>query len=85
MLDEPSAGLAPVIVQEVLEAVTALKASGLGILLVEQLVDQALSVADDVAVMEHGRVVALSDSAGPDLETLRDIYLGRSAAGADAQ
>ena len=85
MLDEPSAGLAPVIVQEVLEAVTALKASGLGILLVEQLVDQALSVADHVAVMEHGRVVSRSDGAAPDLETLRDIYLGRSAAGADAQ
>lgn len=78
MLDEPSAGLAPVIVKEVLENVVALKESGLGVLLVEQLVDQALSVADAVAVMDHGRIMSESGSvSAPDLATIRDAYLGR--------
>jgi branched-chain amino acid transport system ATP-binding protein len=80
MLDEPSAGLAPVIVQEVLETVSALKASGLGLLLVEQLVDQALSVADDIVVIEHGRAAAGT----ADRAALRDTYLGRKREGVPA-
>jgi branched-chain amino acid transport system ATP-binding protein len=49
MLDEPSAGLAPIIVSEVL-------AEGIGILLVEQLVDASLQVADHVTVISRGRM-----------------------------
>jgi branched-chain amino acid transport system ATP-binding protein len=81
MLDEPSAGLAPVVVQEVLETVRGLKAAGLGILLVEQLVDQALSVADVIVVIEHGRTVSSTTAErGMNLAALRDAYLGRDRA-----
>ncbi|MBL7496895.1 hypothetical protein I6A84_42580 [Frankia sp. CNm7] len=77
MLDEPSAGLAPVIVAEVLATVSRLRASGLAIVLVEQLADQALSVADDVVVLEHGRVAANTVAADGDVGALREIYFGR--------
>jgi branched-chain amino acid transport system ATP-binding protein len=55
MLDEPSAGLAPVIVEEVLSMLVQLKSDGVGILLVEQLVAQARSVSDHVVLIDHGR------------------------------
>jgi branched-chain amino acid transport system ATP-binding protein len=57
MLDEPSAGLAPTIVGEVLETIASMKTSGLAVLLVEQAVDFALAGADDVVVIDLGRVV----------------------------
>jgi branched-chain amino acid transport system ATP-binding protein len=57
VLDEPSAGLAPSVVHDVLQLVDRLRAGGLGILLVEQLVDAALSVADRVVVIKAGRSV----------------------------
>ena len=63
MLDEPSAGLAPTIVGEVLDTIVSMKGTGLAVLLVEQAVDFALAVADDVVVIDLGRVV-LSGHAG---------------------
>jgi branched-chain amino acid transport system ATP-binding protein len=56
MLDEPSAGLAPIIVSEVLGVISDLRAEGIGILLVEQLVDASLQVADHVTVISRGRM-----------------------------
>ena len=56
LLDEPSMGLAPVIVQEVFRTITRLKAEGVTMLLVEQFAKQALAVADYAYVMERGRV-----------------------------
>jgi branched-chain amino acid transport system ATP-binding protein len=56
MLDEPSAGLAPIVVAEVLDVVSGLRAEGIAILLVEQLVDAALEVADHVTVISRGRM-----------------------------
>jgi branched-chain amino acid transport system ATP-binding protein len=56
MLDEPSAGLAPIIVSEVLGVISDLRAEGIGILLVEQLVDASLEVADHVTVISRGRM-----------------------------
>ncbi|HZQ83461.1 MAG TPA: ABC transporter ATP-binding protein [Acidimicrobiales bacterium] len=81
MLDEPSAGLAPSVVSEVMEAVQRLKASGLGILLVEQAVEAAMSVSDHVVVLDIGRVV-LSGAAADidDLTVIRDAYFGRPPA-----
>lgn len=76
LLDEPSGGLAPIIVDELLEVVRRLKADGLTILIVEQLVDQALAVADTVTVLDRGRVVASAPVAEVDRDALRDIYLG---------
>jgi ABC-type branched-subunit amino acid transport system ATPase component len=57
LMDEPSMGLAPVIVEEVFATIQRLKESGIPLLLVEQMANKALEVADYVYVMEHGRVV----------------------------
>ena len=58
LLDEPSLGLAPAIVERIFEMIETLKQSGLTILLVEQNVNQALSVADRAYVMRLGAIVA---------------------------
>jgi ABC-type branched-subunit amino acid transport system ATPase component len=56
LLDEPSMGLAPVIVQEVFNTIRRLKEAGITLLLVEQFAKSALEVADYAYVMEHGKV-----------------------------
>jgi branched-chain amino acid transport system ATP-binding protein len=56
LLDEPSMGLAPVIVQEVFRTIGRLKAEGMTMLLVEQFARAALEVADHAYVMERGRI-----------------------------
>ena len=58
LLDEPSLGLAPAIVERIFEMIETLKRSGLTILLVEQNVNQALAVADRAYVMRLGAIVA---------------------------
>ncbi len=57
MLDEPSLGLAPVIVDQVMDVILKLRTSGTAVLLVEQLVERALDVADVAYVMRTGRVL----------------------------
>jgi branched-chain amino acid transport system ATP-binding protein len=57
LMDEPSMGLAPVIVEEVFDTIKRLKETGIPLLLVEQMTRKALEVADYVYVMERGRVV----------------------------
>jgi branched-chain amino acid transport system ATP-binding protein len=80
MLDEPSAGLAPAIVKDVFSTLTRLREAGVGVLLVEQLVDQATSVADRVVLLDQGRVVSSGASAGIfDLDKFREVYLGRKS------
>jgi branched-chain amino acid transport system ATP-binding protein len=79
MLDEPSGGLAPSIVSELMSTVSALAGRGLGILLVEQAVEAAVSVAHDITVLDVGRVVLHRDSAElGDLDILREAYFGRA-------
>ncbi len=81
MLDEPSAGLAPAIVAEVMAAVTGLAAAGIGILLVEQAVEAAVAAADRVCVLDVGRVVLdRPASEVDDVEILKEAYFGRPAA-----
>jgi branched-chain amino acid transport system ATP-binding protein len=57
LMDEPSEGLAPLLVRELGASIGRLKAAGLSILLVEQNLPMALSIADEVYVMSKGRVV----------------------------
>jgi branched-chain amino acid transport system ATP-binding protein len=78
MLDEPSLGLAPLLVRQIFEVVQELKARELTILLVEQNVRQSLAIADYAYVLETGQVVL----SGPGREVLEDehtkrAYLGR--------
>lgn len=77
MLDEPSLGLAPRIVREVLQVVSSLRNLGVSVLLVEQNARAALQVADRAYVLEMG-VVALTGSAADLLHDPRiiDTYLG---------
>jgi len=82
LLDEPSLGLAPLLVEEVAHVVTELKRSGITILLVEQNARLALTLADRGYVLETGRIV-LSDTsdrllANPEVQR---SYLGSSRAG----
>jgi branched-chain amino acid transport system ATP-binding protein len=81
LLDEPSGGLAPSIVFEVMDRVGQLKDTGLGIVLVEQAVDAAMRVADRVTVLDIGRVVLAAEAADiDDHQVLRDAYFGQRAA-----
>jgi branched-chain amino acid transport system ATP-binding protein len=77
LLDEPTEGLAPVIVQQIGRTIEALKARGFTILLVEQNFRFAATVADRHYVMEHGRVVDMIANAELDrnMSKLHD-YLG---------
>jgi branched-chain amino acid transport system ATP-binding protein len=85
ILDEPSAGLSPKLVGEVFAMLREVRASGVTVLLVEQNVKAALSLADRGAVLVEGRerVVAPSAELRGD-ERLAALYLGRHA-GADAK
>jgi len=56
LLDEPTEGLMPALVRRLLDTIRGLKARGVGVLLVEQRIEAALSVADRVVLMETGRV-----------------------------
>ncbi len=77
LLDEPTEGLAPVIIQQIGNTIRALKQQGFTILLVEQNFRFAATVADRYYVMEHGRVVdkLLSSELESKLEKLHE-YLG---------
>ncbi|GIH06690.1 ABC transporter ATP-binding protein [Rhizocola hellebori] len=78
MLDEPSGGLAPAIVAEVMSRIAALKESGLAILLVEQAVEAAVDVADHVTVLDVGKVTLnLPVDQIDDMERLKDVCMGR--------
>ena len=77
MLDEPTEGLAPVIVQQIGATIARLKAEGFTILLVEQSIKFAQTVADRHYIVEHGRVVDVVPNAelASSMERLR-VYLG---------
>ena len=77
LLDEPSMGLAPILVAQVLDAVKSLKALGVTLLLVEQNAFAALSIADRAYVMETGRIT-MSGSAHDLISDcrVREAYLG---------
>ena len=77
MLDEPSLGLAPLLVDEVLDTVRKLKAEGITILLVEQKVREALDLSDRGYVLQTGRIVG--EGSGKELlesDMFREAFLG---------
>jgi branched-chain amino acid transport system ATP-binding protein len=77
MLDEPSLGLAPIIVDQVLDVVVRLRAGGTTILIVEQMVERALEIADYAYVLQNGRMAGhgpASELATSDL--VKNAYVG---------
>ncbi len=86
LLDEPSLGLAPLVVQETFEVLRSVNRQGVTVLLVEQNARMALELADRAYIMEQGRVVG----EGPGAELLRDAgvrqaYLGFVADAGEAR
>jgi branched-chain amino acid transport system ATP-binding protein len=85
MLDEPSLGLAPIIVADIFRIISELRASGVSVLLVEQNAQAALQVADRAYVMELGEFIL--DGAAKDIASNQRVaasYLGLSHEGASA-
>lgn len=77
LLDEPSMGLAPVIVQQVFELVRRIRAEGYTVLIVEQNVSQVLKVADRAYLLEVGRIVTSGSSAElAASDEIRKAYMG---------
>ncbi|HEU5470495.1 MAG TPA: ABC transporter ATP-binding protein [Actinophytocola sp.] len=82
LLDEPSLGLAPLIVQQIRDLIVEINASGTTVLLVEQNATMALSIADHGYVMENGKIVM--DKPAKELladSDVREFYLGLGAEG----
>ena len=82
ILDEPSLGLAPLVVEHIKSIIKEVNADGTSVLLVEQNASMALSIADRGYVMENGRVVR--DGGGSDLledDDIREFYLGVGESG----
>jgi branched-chain amino acid transport system ATP-binding protein len=77
ILDEPSLGLSPLLVEEMFTLIAKLRDSGLAVMLVEQNVGQSLEIADRAYVMENG-IIRFSGTPGELLasDTLRQSYLG---------
>lgn len=83
ILDEPSGGLAPIVIDRILDVAATLCADGLAILLVEQLVEKALRHAHWGYLVETGRVVAGESAATlREGDRVREVYLGGHARGA---
>jgi branched-chain amino acid transport system ATP-binding protein len=81
MLDEPSAGLSPLLVDRVLAAAARLRESGTAVLLVEQLIEKALMLADRVYALARGAIVLKATCDEPDLpRRLERAYFGRDGA-----
>jgi branched-chain amino acid transport system ATP-binding protein len=78
MLDEPSAGLSPLLVDRVLSVARRLSETGVAVLLVEQLIDKALALAGRVYAMARGQIVLTAPTGDPDLpHQLERAYFGR--------
>jgi len=78
MLDEPSAGLSPVLVDRVLDVISRLRGQGTAVLLVEQLLEKALAVADRVCALVHGHIVLEAATGEANLrQQIERAYLGQ--------
>ncbi len=81
ILDEPSQGLAPLIVREVFRVVSRMRDEGISVLLVEQNVRMSLEISDQVYVLDDGKVIYT----GPAAELAKDEERVRAMAGASAE
>jgi branched-chain amino acid transport system ATP-binding protein len=80
MLDEPSAGLSPVLVDRVLDVIAQLRKQGTAVLLVEQLLEKALAIADRVYALVQGHVVLEAPTSDDNLaHRLEQAYFGHQA------
>jgi branched-chain amino acid transport system ATP-binding protein len=80
MLDEPSAGLSPVLVDRVLDVIAQLRKQGTAVLLVEQLLEKALATADRVYALVQGHVVLEAPTSDDNLaHRLEQAYFGHQA------
>ncbi|MFY9397784.1 MAG: ABC transporter ATP-binding protein [Desulfomonilia bacterium] len=80
LLDEPSLGLAPILVKQIFDIISEINAQGTSILLVEQNAHKALSIASRGYVLENGRVVASGSTASlRSDEKIQEAYLGGAA------
>jgi branched-chain amino acid transport system ATP-binding protein len=80
MLDEPSAGLSPVLVDRVLTAAGRLREAGTAVLLVEQLIEKALALADRVYALARGSIVLEARTSETNLpDRLEEAYFGHGA------
>jgi branched-chain amino acid transport system ATP-binding protein len=80
MLDEPSAGLSPVLVDRVLVMARRLRETGTAVLLVEQLIEKALALADRVYALARGSIVLEAKAGEPDLPLrLEQAYMAIAA------
>ena len=77
IIDEPSLGLAPLVVNELFEILARLKDGSRTIILVEQNTQRAVGVADHVYLMQSGKVVLSQAAAQVDLEHLHELYFAR--------
>ena len=77
ILDEPSLGLAPIVVENTFGVISTIREKGVAVLMVEQHVEKTLDLADHAYILEMGRIVA--DGPGIRLATdsrVREAYLG---------
>ena len=81
MMDEPSLGLAPLVVQDIFKIIRTINNEGITVLLNEQNANMALKIADDAYVMETGHITL--SGTGTELlanEQVKEAYLGKSKA-----
>lgn len=80
LLDEPSMGLAPIIVEKVIAAVKTIANSGIGVLMVEQNADASLDIADDIIMMVRGEILLADKAASTSVRaSVVHAFLGESA------
>jgi branched-chain amino acid transport system ATP-binding protein len=76
LMDEPSEGLAPLVIEEMYRVIGALAKQGMSIFLVEHSLEQAISLANDLFIMNKGRIVFQSDDPGALTDEVRHKFLG---------
>ena len=82
MMDEPSLGLAPLVVKDIFKIIQTLKSTGMTVLLIEQNANAALHACDYAYVMETGRIT--TSGTGEELlasEAIQEAYLGKTNKG----